>query len=102
MSSVTTSSASGLTARIAFIADLSGEPQLWITDRNGPYPQLVASMEHGINAAQWSRDGEWIAFASDGQIYLVHPDGTDLRRVSPAGSTRNLMSGWTRDRKSVV
>lgn len=83
--------------RIAFIADLSGEPQLWITDRNGSHPQLIASMEHGIQAAQWSPDGEWIAFASDGKIHLVHPDGSGVRRVSPEGASRCLMSGWTRD-----
>ena len=82
--------------RIAFIADLSGQPQLWMTDRNGSYPQLVVSMEHGIQFAQWSPDGEWIAFAADGQIHLVHPDGSGLRQVSPSGSSRNLMSGWTR------
>jgi dipeptidyl aminopeptidase/acylaminoacyl peptidase len=84
-------------ARIAFIADLSGEPQLWMTDVHGSYPQLIASMEHGIDAAQWSPDGQWIAFASDRQTYVVRPDGSGIKRLTSAGSARNIMSAWTRD-----
>jgi len=83
--------------RIAFITDLSGAPQLWMTGVDGAYPQLVASMEHGIDAAQWSPDGRWIAFASDRQIYVVHPDGSGLKRLASPGSARNLMSDWTGD-----
>jgi dipeptidyl aminopeptidase/acylaminoacyl peptidase len=83
--------------RIAFIADLSGRPQLWMTDVHGSYPQLVASMEHGIDAARWSPDGQWIAFASDRQIYVVRPDGSGVKRLTSAGSARNIMSDWTRD-----
>lgn len=83
--------------QIAFIADLSGAPQLWMTDTNGSYPQLITSMEHGIDAAQWSPDGRWIAFASDRQIYVVRPDGSASRRLSPTGSARNIMSAWTHD-----
>ncbi len=84
-------------SRIAFIADLSGEPQLWMTDVHGSYPQLIASMEHGIDAAQWSPNGDWIAFASDRQIYVVRPDGSAMKRLTSAGSARNIMSAWTRD-----
>lgn len=83
--------------QIAFVSDLSGRAQLWIVDAGGGYPQLVASMPHGVDAAQWSPDGRWIAFASERQIWVVRPDGTGLRRLTSPGSARNLMNDWTGD-----
>ena len=35
------------------------------------------------DAAQWSPDGEWIAFAGGGYIYRVRPDGSELTRLVP-------------------
>jgi len=85
--------------RVAFVSDLSGQPQLWRMDVDGGFPELVASMGEGVNAAQWSPDGQWIAFASGvmrSQIYVVRPDGRDLRQVTN-GNGRNVMTSWTDD-----
>ena len=45
----------------------------------------------GDGRIAWSPDGHWLAFkgvasASGEQIYTVHPDGTDLRRVTDMGA----------------
>jgi TolB protein len=51
----------------------------------------------------WSPDGKWIAFASNrqgpantGQIYLVRPDGTDLRQVT-RGPWSYAQPAWAAD-----
>jgi dipeptidyl aminopeptidase/acylaminoacyl peptidase len=90
--------------RVAFVADLSGQPQLWAMDVEDGYPQLVASHDEGIHAAQWSPNGAWIAFAAgtrSSQIYVVRPDGRDLRQVTTS-TGRNLMTSWTDDSRLPV
>lgn len=69
--------------RIAF--GLHG--RLSIANRDGSEVRSVAPLccDVGTHPA-WSPDGNWIAF-NGGGVYVVHPDGTALRRV-----TRN--SSW--------
>uniref|UniRef100_A0A0E0P3P2 Dipeptidylpeptidase IV N-terminal domain-containing protein n=1 Tax=Oryza rufipogon TaxID=4529 RepID=A0A0E0P3P2_ORYRU len=59
----------------------------------------------------WSPDDEWIAFASDRHapgsgsfaIYMVHPNGTGLRRVVHSGGSGRTNHPWfSPDSKSLV
>jgi Tol biopolymer transport system component len=76
-------------ARIAFeVSDLdAGTSSLQVVDRDGSHVARITP--RGLNAEEpsWSPDGEWIAFAawrrSAGyDLYIVHPDGTGLRRLT--------------------
>lgn len=40
----------------------------------------------------WSPDGRWLAFARRHAIYVVHPDGSDERRVTAGGAYRIVWS----------
>ena len=90
--------------RIAYVSDLSGTSQVWIVDVDGGYPQLVTTLPDGVGAALWSPSGEWIAVASGHatQIYVVHPDGTGLRRLTGGTHERNVMGWWTADDRIAV
>jgi dipeptidyl aminopeptidase/acylaminoacyl peptidase len=94
--------------RIAFIANLSGLPQIWTVDARGGWPDLVTGLDDQINGVSWSPDGAWLAFAlapgggMNQQVFLIHPDGTGLRRLTHGGKDNNWRGRWTHDGRKVV
>lgn len=55
-----------------------GQAGLFVVDRLGHRVTLVA--HRSVGTVRWSPDGSLIAFTAGG-LYVVHPDGTGLRRV---------------------
>jgi len=64
---------------------------LFIGGLDGTTRQLLPSTSWAIDRPAWSRDGTWIYFGGrmtpdpESKIWRVHPDGTGLESVSPAG-----------------
>lgn len=89
--------------QIAFISNLNGRPQVWTMAAAGGWPRLVTALDDQIFSAEWSPDGQWLAFnlAPGGglntQVYIVRPDGTDMRLLTDGGATNNWLGFWTRD-----
>lgn len=89
--------------RLAFLSDLNGTPQVWIAPIQGEWPELVTSLDDQVQEVSWSPDGTWLAFSlapgggMNRQIYLVHPDGTGLRRLTDGGKDNNWLGPWTYD-----
>jgi TolB protein len=76
-------------ARLAFqVSDFdAGTSSIQIVDRDGS--RLARITPRGLNAEApaWSPDGQWIAFTawrkgSGYDLYVAHPDGTALRRLT--------------------
>jgi dipeptidyl aminopeptidase/acylaminoacyl peptidase len=95
--------------RVAFVSDLNGIPQIWIVPSEGGYPQLVTIGNDPVNTVRWSpADSNALAFSlapgggMNTQIYVVHPDGTGLRRLTPGGKDNNSLAGWTHDGRSLM
>jgi TolB protein len=106
--------------QIAFVSTRgSGTTNLWILDpatlKTKP---LTSGHSGGDFRPAWSPDGHWIAFSSDRDsdlpsakgrwerlqlvdIYLIHPDGTGLRRISQHGNFCGSPK-WTPDSKGVI
>jgi Tol biopolymer transport system component len=57
----------------------------------------------GISAVAWSPDGVWLAFVlapgggMNTQVYVVHPDGTGLRRLTAGGKENARLGPFSRD-----
>lgn len=89
--------------RVAFVTRLSGTPQLWTVSTKGGWPDQVTALDDPVDGVIWSPDGKWLAFAvrpgggENSQVYLVRPDGRDLRRITDGGKESNWLTGWGHD-----
>lgn len=104
---------------LAFISTRGeGLANLWVLDIATHKYQDLTNSRSGNFRPSWSPDGRWIAFSSDrdanpgrfpGQwehlqstgIYLIHPDGTGLRRLTKAGGFAGSPT-WSSDAKRVL
>src|SRR5258706_5809608 len=94
-------------SRIAFISDLSGTPQVWTVATGGGWPQRVTAFPDQVTNARWSPGGELIAVevAPGGglnqQVYVLGPDGSALKLLTPGGDENNRLSRWSRDARTL-
>ncbi|MBI4164486.1 MAG: S9 family peptidase [Acidobacteria bacterium] len=94
--------------RLAFVSDLNGVPQVWTVPTEGGWPNLVTALGDPIWKVSWSPDGSWLAFSLDpgggmnSQVYLTHPDGTGLRRLTDGGKENNWLGDWTHDGRALM
>jgi dipeptidyl aminopeptidase/acylaminoacyl peptidase len=82
--------------QVAFINSISGVAQIWIADTDKPgKPRQVGSFEDAVTNVDWSPDGKWLAASVADQVYVLHPDGSGLQRITAGGKESNRLSGWS-------
>ncbi|MBV8935809.1 MAG: PD40 domain-containing protein [Alphaproteobacteria bacterium] len=96
----------------------AGFANLWILDIAKRAFRPLTSGTGGDFRPAWSPDGQWIAFSSDrgsslpaaqgrwellqvADIYVVHPDGSGLKRISEHGGFCGSPK-WAKDSRSVI
>ena len=89
--------------RLAFVSDLTGVPQVWVTAAGGGAAVQVTKGDNPIGRVTWSPTGDWLALSlapgggMNTQIFVVRPDGTGLRRLTDGGRETNNLGDWTAD-----
>lgn len=95
-----------------------GTADLWTMDLQTRRTKALTSGPGGDFRPSWSPDGQWIAFSSDQtsdlpfargrwehlqlvDLYIVHPDGSNVKRLTPHGDFCGSPK-WTADSRSVV
>ncbi len=93
---------------LAFICDMTGTPQVWTASSSGGWPNLVTTLNDPVGSVEWSPTSDWLALSvapgggMNQQIYLVRPDGTQLKRYTPGGKDNNWLGDWTHDGSAVM
>jgi Tol biopolymer transport system component len=105
--------------RVVFVSTRGGgTADLWTLDIATRRAQPLTSGPGGDFRPSWSPDGQWIAFSSDRgkglpfsrgrweamqvlELYLVHPDGTGLRRLGESGGFCGSPK-WSGDSRHVI
>jgi dipeptidyl aminopeptidase/acylaminoacyl peptidase len=89
--------------RIAFISNRSGSPQVWVMPAAGGDAKQITTLPDPVQSVHWSPTSDDLAIdvAPGGglnvQIYVLKPDGSGLRRLTPGGQENNSLAGWTKD-----
>jgi hypothetical protein len=78
--------------RVAFFANVEGQASVYVMDVPGGVPERVQDGDASASndwVAGWSRDGQWLYFASDRsgswQLWKMHSDGSALTQVTQNG-----------------
>jgi Tol biopolymer transport system component len=97
----------------------AGFANLWILDLASRKVHALTSGHGGDFRPAWSPDGQWIAFSSDRDsnlpdakgrwerlhiagIYVIHPDGTGLKRLTPPDGNFCGSPKWSTDSKNLI
>jgi dipeptidyl aminopeptidase/acylaminoacyl peptidase len=94
--------------RLAVICDLTGTPEVWTVSADGGCPSLVTEMPNPVTAVDWSPTSDWLAVSAapggglNEQTFLIHPDGTNMQRITDGGKEDNWLDGWSPDGKTLM
>jgi TolB protein len=97
----------------------AGFANLWILDLATHKARALTSGQGGDFRPAWAPDGQWIAFSSDRDsnlpdakgrwerlhiagIYIVHPDGSGLKRLTAKDGNFCGSPKWSADSKSLI
>lgn len=90
--------------RVAFVANGSGIPNVWVADTDGGNLRQVTDLQkQQVSGVSWSPAGDTLAvdIAPGGglnrQIYLMPADGGEMRMITAGGEVNNWLAAWSDD-----
>jgi len=81
-------------SKIAFMSSRSGNSlQVFVMNADGTGVVQVTSAAADAEYPSWSPDGAHLAFDRGGDVWLVMPDGSDLRQIT-GGNAADYFARW--------
>jgi len=89
--------------QVAFVSSGEGDPEIFVMKLDGTDVRRLTTFYMEDFEPRWSPDGKWLSFFSSREqgrerLFIVRPDGTELRAVSgaaPTGDEREAV--WSPD-----
>src|SRR6476469_5538511 len=87
--------------KIAFLSNMSGVPQVYVMPATGGFPKQVTAFDDAVDSVTWSPAADLLAIAVapggglNTQVYLVKPDGADMRRLTEGGKENTFFDSWS-------
>jgi dipeptidyl aminopeptidase/acylaminoacyl peptidase len=88
---------------LAFLLDTSGVPQVYRLDSPAQEPAPLTALADIVRSVHWSPDGRWLLFTMDHggderhQLYLLAPDGSELRPLTRHPQAIHQFGDWSPD-----
>jgi len=83
--------------KIVFASIRDGKPLVGVMAADGSSQKMLTTGK----APCWSRDGRRIAFARDGQIWVMDADGSNIRQITNSDTVKSGPS-WSPDDKQLI
>jgi Tol biopolymer transport system component len=93
--------------RIAFVSGMSGDSDLWVSNRDGSQARKLTNFPGGrAGSPCWSADGKTIAFdavrpGGSWGLYVVGADGNPIIRPVISDGYNNVRPAWSLDGKEI-
>jgi dipeptidyl aminopeptidase/acylaminoacyl peptidase len=94
--------------RVAFLTNITGTPQVWMTNALGGWPEQMTFYADRVDFVSWSPDGSGLIFAKsrggdeNAQLFWLSPDGSQIKALTDAPMVRHNFGGWSHDGKKIA
>ncbi|MBA3248623.1 MAG: S9 family peptidase [Pyrinomonadaceae bacterium] len=93
--------------RVAFLINITGTPQVWMTDAAGGWPEQLTFYNDRVDFIDWSPDGAGLIFGKavggneNAQLYWMSPDGAEVKALTDTPKIRHNFGAWSPDSKRI-
>ena len=93
--------------RVAFITDMTGVPQAWAISTEGGWPEQLTFESERVNFAKYGPEGRMVFGMDTGgnelqQLYLLSPDGSQVRNLTNRPDAMHYWGSWSRDGRTLA
>jgi dipeptidyl aminopeptidase/acylaminoacyl peptidase len=94
--------------RVAFLTNISGTQQVWMIDAKGGWAEQLTFYTDNVSFVAWSPDGKWLLFGKakggdeNAQLFLMLPDGSQIKQLTDYPRVRHNFGGWSHDSKRIA
>ena len=80
--------------KIAFHSDRAGNFALFVMNADGTNATQLTDASVGDELPAWSPDGTHLVYDTDGELWVIRPDGSEPRQVTHSRYVQSFMARW--------